>query len=95
MTAELVLNNALGLAQYIASNQSETDANRFLLTVDTLSLTDWKRAKELLPGTCATNKSTIEGNIREILNVMYTYVMQSSETYGKESLKKETCISLL
>ena len=71
MTAELVLNNALGLAQYITSNQSETDANRFLLTVDTLSFTDWKRAKELLPGTCATNKSTIEGNIREILNVMY------------------------
>ena len=62
-------NDCLGLCQYITKQLDDSEALRFLLTVDTLTFDDWKLAKELLPGTCVTNKTTIEGNIKEVISV--------------------------
>ena len=68
------INDCLGIAQYVTAHLSETDALRYLLTISTLSYEDWRKAKELLPGTCLTNKTTIEGNIKEIVAVFQNSV---------------------
>lgn len=68
------INDCLGIAQYVTAHLSEVDAVRYLLTISTLSYEDWRKAKELLPGTCLTNKNTIEGNIKEIVAVFQNSV---------------------
>ena len=69
MPDKLQLNDALGVCQYITGQLDDNEAVRYLLSIESLSFDAWRRAKEILPGTCITNKTTIEGNIKEIISV--------------------------
>ena len=61
------VNDCLGLCQHVTKHLDDQQAIRYLLSVETLTFEHWRRAKEILPGTCVTNKTTIEGNIKEII----------------------------
>ena len=54
MSDQLVANDCLGLAQYIVKSLPNAEATRYLLTVEALTLDDWKQAKETLKGTSST-----------------------------------------
>ena len=84
MHDKLELNDALGISQFITSQLDDNDAVRYLLSIESLNFDAWRRAKEILPGTCVTNKNTIEGNIKEIITV-----------FRNENVKVKYCIENL
>ena len=65
----MIANDCLGICQYVTQHLDDSEATRYLLTIEGLAFDDWRTAKETLPGTCVTNKNTIEGNIKEIISV--------------------------
>ena len=82
MTTEVQIDDCLGLCQYVTKHLEDQQAIRYLLSVETLTYEDWRRAKELLPGTCVTNKTTIEGNIKEIITVLYNQEIKTRYLVG-------------
>ena len=84
MPDKLQLNDALGVCQYITGQLDDNEAVRYLLSIESLSFDAWRRAKEILPGTCITNKTTIEGNIKEIISV-----------FRNENVKVKYCVENL
>ena len=84
MQEDLQLNDALGLCQYITQHLDDNEAVRYLLSIESLNFEAWRRAKDILPGTCVTNRNTIEGNIKEIISV-----------FRNEEVKVKYCIENL
>ena len=82
MTAEVQVNDCLGLCQYVTKHLEDQQAVRYLLSVESLTYEDWRRAKDTLPGTCVTNKTTIEGNIKEIITVLYNQEIKTRYLVG-------------
>ena len=64
-----VVNNALGLAQYITSCMNEEQALSYLLAVEPLTLQDWKTSRALLTDANITNRQTKEKFIEDIIYV--------------------------
>ena len=62
-----VVNNALGLAQYICCGRSEDFAVAYLQSIERLSHVDWKEAKSLLVAADQTNRRTKEATIADIV----------------------------
>ena len=81
MQENLQLIDALGLCQYITQHLDDNEAVRYLLSIESLNFEAWRRAKDILPGTCVTNRNTIEGNIKEIISV-----------FRNEEVKVKYCI---
>lgn len=84
MSGTFVANDCLGLAQYIVKTLPDAEALRYLLTVEALTIDDWRKAKDILKGTSSTNRSTIEGNIKEIISAFRNN--QSEAKYLVENL---------
>ena len=64
-----VVNNALGLAQYITSCMNEEQALSYLLAVEPLTLQGWKTSRALLTDANITNRQTKEKFIEDIIYV--------------------------
>ena len=62
-----VVNNALGLAQYITSSLNETQAVSYLLAVEGLTIDDWANCKHLLPNVNTTKRQTKEKAIEDVV----------------------------
>ena len=63
-----VVNDALGIAQYICGCMNEEQAVVYLLAIERLTLQDWKTAKLLLENADPTNRQTREGTLKDIVN---------------------------
>lgn len=72
-----VVNNALGLAQFISSGRSEEFAVAYLQSIEGLSITDWREAKAILTTADQTNRRTKEATIADIV---YTLKNESIQT---------------
>ena len=64
-----VVDNGLGLTQYICANMNEEQALNYLLAVEPLTLQDWKASRALLPDANTTNRQTKEKCIEDIIYV--------------------------
>ena len=64
-----VVNDALGLTQFITKHLSATQAVTYLLSIESLGIEDWIAAKNHLPTVDKTNRRTKEVNIRDIVHV--------------------------
>ena len=63
-----IVNDCLGLAQFLTQSLTVEQATAYLLTIEGLSLSDWKAAKALLPETAGTsNRTTVELTIKDIV----------------------------
>ena len=65
-----VVNNALGLAQYITASLSEVQAVSYLLAVEKLTIDDWAACKTFLPNVNVTNRRSKEKTIEDIVYVL-------------------------
>ena len=64
-----VVNDALGLAQYITQHLDQEEATLYLVAIEGLSVADWKKAKENLPEVVSSNRQTKEATIKDIVSV--------------------------
>ena len=64
-----VVNDALGLTQYLTKHLEEPQAVSYLQAIQGLDIEAWRSAKELLPGVDKTNRQLKEGHIKDIVNV--------------------------
>ena len=64
-----VINDALGLTQYLTKHLEENQAVSYLLAIQGLDIEAWRSAKELLPGVVNTNRQWKEGHIKDCVNV--------------------------
>lgn len=64
-----IVNDALGLAQFLCQNLNENQAVVYLQAIDGLSKDNWKEAKTFLDTVDKTARHTKEGNIRDIVQV--------------------------
>ena len=70
-----VVNDALGMAQFVTTHLSENKAVSYLLAIEGISFEQWKTAKDLLPNADRTARQTKEKTIKDIVQVF-----QSEET---------------
>ena len=64
-----VINDALGLTQYLTKHLEENQAVSYLLAIQGLDIEACRSAKELLPGVVNTNRQWKEGHIKDCVNV--------------------------
>ena len=62
-----IVNNALGLAQYIAASLNETQSVSYLLAVEGLTIDDWAECKQYLADINTTNRKTKERIIEDVV----------------------------
>ena len=65
-----VINDCLGLAQFITNGRSEQLAIAYLQSIEGLSIEDWRACKTLLPGVDRTNRTTKESHIRDVVTYL-------------------------
>ena len=71
-----IVNDALGISQFICKHLSESQAVSYLLTIPELTLEHWIEAKTHLPTVNKTNRRTREGNISDIVEVFLNDVVE-------------------
>lgn len=62
-----VVNNALGLAQYIAASLTESQSVSYLLAVEGLTIEHWAECKQYLTNVNTTNRQTKERTIEDVV----------------------------
>ena len=65
-----IVNDCLGIAQFITNGRSEQQATAYLQTIEGLSIEDWRSCKSLLPGVDRTNRHTKESHIRDVVTYL-------------------------
>ena len=63
-----VVNDCLGISQYVSGSMNEDQAISYLLAIEKLTLQDWKTAKLLLAKAEPTNRQTREATVRDVVN---------------------------
>ena len=69
-----VVNDALGLAQFITKSLNETEAVQFLCSIQSIALEEWKSAKLLLPEAVEVSgrtRTTKEATVKDICSAFY------------------------
>ena len=66
-----IVNDCLGLTQFLTQHLDERQAIRYLCSITQLTLEQWKDSKQDLPGVDLTNRHTIEANVKDSLRVFY------------------------
>lgn len=70
MPADVVVNDGLGLAQFLTKHLDSVEAVSYLTAIEDITLEQWKISKNLLPGTSLSNFNTKEGYIKNIVSVL-------------------------
>lgn len=76
---KVIVNDCLGLAQFLTQHLDEKLAVRYLCSITELSLEQWKESKRYLHGVDTTNRQTVEHNVRDIVRVFYNPVPENLE----------------
>ena len=82
----VVVNNALGLTQYLTKYLEEPQAVSYLLAIQGLDIEDWRAAKDLLPGAVTTNRQWKEGHIKDCVTVFCNKVVNTAYVVSDLSL---------
>lgn len=82
----IVLNDALGITQYISGHLGVEEATTYLLAIEELSLEIWRSANRALPIPGTTERRTKEAYIKEILTIFTNHEIKVKYVIGNLSI---------